>query len=114
MKKLSIILSFLMLCFAGIARGEDKCSREMLDQVSNFNSSYRPLMKNPQYEYKKKDMSIVILRMYDGSRYEVKPETADIQAIFIKRNKVCALAAIVFSPINIIPYIDILTEITHE
>jgi len=86
------------------------CTKDMLEQVSNINGSWRPIVGNSLYTVQRKSAVVIVVRMYDTNKTDADPQETDLQALFLKTKHQCKLVAITFSPIDVTKYIDLLVE----
>ncbi len=110
MKKISYILAALVLCFSLNAHAGSLVTKDMLEQVWNVTSGYRPVVGNTVYTVQKNKTTIVVVRFYDGNGSDLDPEKTDMQAVFLKTKSGVKLVALTFSPVDVTKYIDLLVE----
>lgn len=109
MKKIGYVVSLLVLMFSLNANAQ-KCTKEMLEQVSNIDSSWRPIVGNSLYSFEKNGLSFIVIRLYDANKPNNDPEATEIQAVFVKKGKTYKLEAITFSPVDLTNSIGLLVE----
>lgn len=85
-------------------------TKNMLEQIANINSFWRPIVGDSVYFVKKAALTVVVVRLYDYNKQDNDPENTDVQAGFICKGKACVLSFITFSPIDVTKYIDLLVE----
>lgn len=107
MKKLLIAL---VLLFSLTAHAGGTVTKDMLEQVWNVASSYKPIVGNSVYTIQKTKATVVVVRFYDGNGRDADPEHTDMQAVFLKTKTGTTLVAITFSPVDVTKYIDMLVE----
>ena len=105
------ILIALMLMFSITAYAGPTVTKDMLEQVSNVTSGYRPICGNSMYVVHKGKTTVIVVRFYNTNvTQDEDPERTDMQAVFLKTRGGAKLAALTFSPIDVTPYIDLLVE----
>ena len=106
------LAALILLLSPVTANASSKCTNDMLTQLTNINISWRPIIGNSLYTIERKNITVVVIKLYDNAKIVVNPEQIDLQAIFIKTNKSCTLAAIIFSSIDVTEYINLLTKLS--
>lgn len=108
MKTIKNVLIATLLLFS-LNASAHKVTKNMLEQIANINSFWRPIVGNSVYVVKKEALTIVIIRLYDYNKQDGDPEIDDVQVIFVKSDKTCKLYAVVFSSVDrIIKNIELL------
>lgn len=104
-KLLSFGLIMFALLFSLNARAES-CTRDMLKQVGDVNSSWKPVVGTSLYSLKLKDSTILIMLFYNQNRTytndgsvgmtEPDPEKDDVRVVFQKKGNRCTMLFIDF------------------
>lgn len=108
MKKISYVIAAIMLMFS-LNAFANPATRNMLEQVSNINSSWRPVVGKSLYYLHKGHKDIAIICFYDSNTSNADPEHDDVQAVFVKSKDGYKLVATAFSSIDkVLENIDLL------
>jgi hypothetical protein len=110
--KTNYIIASIVLLFSlsSLASPAPKCTKDMLEQVSNITMGFKPIVGNSLYVVERKTATIIIVRFYDSNKSDADPATTDLQAVFLKTKSECKLAALAMSPVDVSKFIDLLVE----
>jgi hypothetical protein len=106
MKKFGLaIVAALVLMFSMTAYATND-TKNMINQVSNFSSSWRPIIGKSLYLIHRDDKDVAVMCFYELNG---DPEVDTIQVVFVKTKGTYKLFAIVFSSIDrVLENIDVL------
>lgn len=114
MKKILITLAlmFSLTAYAQTAKPAGKIvTKDMLQQVNDVTSGYKPIVGDSVYVIPKGTTTIVVLRYYSTNALDDEdPTRTDMQAVFLRTKSGTKLVALTFSPVDVTKYIDLLVE----